>query len=178
MSQPSEPEPQLPDSPAELPPSTEPPRLQMPYEFSPPHLDIIRALSGKMRVVGVFYVLASCLVGMAGLTFLFFSPFIGVLYFILLIPQLLIGIWTIHAAHSFRLIVNTKGRDIPNLMTALTDLRKLYSLMFWLLITALVFVLLAVGIGVFFWTTGIIPGTRESSTFTGLVIGSVKNFSL
>ena len=161
---------QPPDLAPSAAPPDEPARSQPPYEFSPSQDEIVRALAGKMKFVGVFYVLTSCFLCLAGLVCLFFSPLLGVFYLILLIPELLIGIWTIHAAHSFRLVVDTTGRDIPHLMGALTDLRKLYTLMFWLLIAALVFVLLAAAVGVFLWTMGVIPGTNESSTFTSLMI--------
>jgi hypothetical protein len=92
-----------------------------------------------------------------------------VLYLVLLIPELLIGIWTINAAQSFKLVVETKGRDIPHLMAALTALRKLYTIMFWLLIAALALVLLAIATGILLWTLGIIPGTHEASTYTALM---------
>jgi len=122
-----------------------------------------------MKFVGIFYILASCVVGLAGLVALFFSPLIGVLYLVLLIPQLLIGVWTINAAQSFKLVVSTRGRDIPHLMGALTSLRKLYTLMFWLLIATVVLVLLAIAAGILLWTMGVFPGTHETSTYTALM---------
>jgi hypothetical protein len=147
----------------------EQPKAQLPYEFTAAQDDIIRALAGKMKFVGIFYIVASCFMGLAGLVALFFSPPVGVLYLVLLIPELLIGIWTINAAQSFKLVVETKGRDIPHLMAALTALRKLYTIMFWLLIAALALVLLAIAAGILLWTLGIIPGTHEASTYTALM---------
>jgi hypothetical protein len=149
------------------PPEQPPPRP--PYEFTPTQNDVIRGLAGKMKFVGIFYIVASCFVGLAGLVAMFFSPLIGAFYLVLLTPELLIGIWTINAAQSFKLVVDTKGRDIPHLMGALTALRKLYTLMFWLLIAALVLVVLAVAAGILLWTMGIIPGTHDSSTYTALM---------
>jgi uncharacterized membrane protein len=146
------------------------PPPQPPYEFTSAQDDIIRALAGKMKFVGIFYIVASCFVGLAGLISLFFSPLISAFYLVLLTPELLIGIWTINAAQSFKLIVETRGRDIPHLIGALTALRKLYTLMFWLLIVALVLVLLAIAAGVLLWTMGIIPGTREAATYTALML--------
>jgi len=122
-----------------------------------------------MTFVGIFYVVASVLIGLAGLVALFFAPLIGALYIILLTPQLLIGIWTINAANSFKLVVDTRGHDIPHLMNALTSLRKLYTLMFWFLIAALVLIVLAVAAGILLWAMGIIPGTHEGSTYTALM---------
>jgi hypothetical protein len=146
------------------------PKPQPPvYEFTVAQNDVIRTLSRKMKFVGVFYVLASVVVGLAGLISLFFAPIIGVIYMVLLTPELLIGIWTINAASSFRLIVDTRGHDIPHLMHALTSLRKLYTLMFWLLIIVFVLMIIAVAVVIFLWSTGMWPTTAHRSTYTGLV---------
>lgn len=139
------------------------------FEFSPPQDDVIRTLSKRMQFVGTIYVIASMIVGFAGLVALIFAPMVALLYFLLLIPELLVGIWTIHAAHSFRLVVDTPGHDIPHLMKALSSLRKLYTLMFWLLLAALAFMILAIAAGVFMWLSGVIPGTTESPAYTLLV---------
>ncbi len=159
MTQPPAPENQIPATPAPVPPL---------YEFTQAQNDIIRSLSRKMMFVGIFYVIASGLVGIAGLIALFVMPVVGLVYLILLIPELLIGIWTIHAAHSFRLVVDTRGHDIPHLMGALTSLRKLYTLMFWLLVVAVIVMVLAVAAGIILWTMGLIPGTQEASAYTSL----------
>ena len=151
--------------------ATPPPHPPMPiYEFSSMQHDVIRSLSQKMKFVGIFYVLASGIVGLVAIAAMFFSPLVGFLYLIILTPELLIGIWTIHSANSFQMVVETRGRDIPHLMNALTALRKLYTLMFWLLIAALVFMVLAMAVGLYFWTSGWLPGHSGNSTFTGLRI--------
>ncbi len=149
-----------------------PPRQSQPhgFEFTPIQGDVIRSLAKRMNFVGTIYVIASIIVGLAGLVALLFSPLIGVFYFLLLIPELLVGIWTIHAAHSFRQIIDTRGHDIPHLMKALSSLRKLYTLMFWLLIAALAFMILAIAAGVFIWLTGMLPGTSEGSAYTLLTL--------
>jgi hypothetical protein len=139
------------------------------YEFTQAQNDVIRPLSRKMKFVGVFYVLASVIVGLAGLISLFFAPVIGVVYLVLLTPELLIGVWTINAANSFRLIVDTKGHDIPHLMHALTSLRKLYTLMFWLLIITFILIVVAVGVVIFLWSTGMWSVPTQRSSYTGLV---------
>jgi hypothetical protein len=46
----------------------------------------------------------------------------------LLVP-LSLGVWFRRAASSFRQIVQTSGRDVDNLMAALEDLRKSFSLL-------------------------------------------------
>jgi len=44
------------------------------------------------------------------------------------IVQIIIGFWTNKAASAFKQIVATQGNDIENLMGALRELRKLYTL--------------------------------------------------
>jgi hypothetical protein len=119
-----------------------------------------------MKFVGIFYVIASGLIGLGGLIALFIKPLLGVFYLILLTPELLIGIWTINAANSFRLVTDTRGHDIPHLMNALTSLKKLYTLMYWLLIIGLICMVLAIAAAIAFLTMGILP--TGSSTYTSL----------
>jgi uncharacterized membrane protein len=57
---------------------------------------------------------------------------------------LLIGFWTYTAASSFNRIVKTQGNDIENLMNALKELRKLYTLQFWLFIIVLIAIIIAI----------------------------------
>jgi hypothetical protein len=54
----------------------------------------------------------------------------------------LIGTWTRNAGSSFRQIVDSRGKDINNLMDAMGSLRKLYTLQYWLLIVALLLIVL------------------------------------
>ena len=171
MTQPSVIDPQAPSQPPRQEQSQIQPESQpVGYEFTIAQNENIRILSRRMTFVGVFYVIASVLVGLAGLVALFIAPLIGVLYIILLTPQLLIGIWTITAANSFKLVVDTRGHDIPHLMNALTSLRKLYTLMFWLLIVALVFMVVAIAAAIFMWATGMFPVPPETSTYTVLLL--------
>jgi hypothetical protein len=136
------------------------------FEFSAHQYDVIRSLSKRMHFVGTIYLVASIVVGLAGLVALIFAPMIAILYFLLLIPELLVGIWTIHAAHSFRQVVDTTGHDIPHLMKALSSLQRLYTLMFWMLLAALAFVIIAIAAAVFMWLSGLMPGTGEGSVYT------------
>jgi hypothetical protein len=168
MTQPSSPDFTPPPSPARDEFVERVPASHAPYEFTPSQDDIIATLAKKMKFVGVFYLVASAIVALAGFVAFFFSPLVALFYLLMVTPELLIGIWTVHAAHSFKLVVETKGRDIPHLMDALTDLRKLYTLMFWLLLAAFVFVLLVIAAGIFLYTMGIIPGTSDGSTITAM----------
>jgi hypothetical protein len=49
----------------------------------------------------------------------------------------LLGIWTQRASTSFKSIVDTQGKDVSHLIEALEDLKKLYSLQYWLCIITL-----------------------------------------
>jgi hypothetical protein len=139
------------------------------YEFTVMQDELIRALSKKMNFVGYFYIVASALVGLAGLGFMFINAWIGLFYMILLTPELLIGIWTLTAGKSFRLVVDTKGHDIQHLMTALGALRKLYTLMFWILIIGLVFMVLAIVAAIVLISSGMIPMPAESSAVSSML---------
>lgn len=65
------------------------------------------------------------------------------------VTAFLIGYWTLNASKSFLLIVQTKGTDIELLMNAVADMRRLYTLQYWLLIIGLVFLLLFSGLTAF-----------------------------
>jgi hypothetical protein len=139
------------------------------YEFSLMQEEVIRALSKKMKFVAYFYIVASALVGLAGLGFMFVNAWIGLFYMILLTPELLIGIWTLNAGKSFRLIIDTKGQDIPHLMNALNALKKLYTMMFWILIIGLAFMVIAIIAAVVLISTGAIPMPTDGSTISSMM---------
>lgn len=107
------------------------------YEFSQSQNELISDLAAKMRFVSMFLIGLGVLATITGLVTIlrggFSSIISGIVY-------LVIGIWTNKAASSFKMIVETQGNDIENLMGALGELRKLYTLQYWLLIIALVFI--------------------------------------
>jgi hypothetical protein len=139
------------------------------FEFTLMQDEVIRSLSKKMKFVGFFYIIASALVGLAGVGFMFVNAWIGLFYMILLTPELLIGIWTLNAGKSFRLIVDTKGQDVPHLMNALNALRKLYTMMFWILIIGLVFMVLAIVGVIVLISSGMIPMPSDGVTITSML---------
>ncbi len=107
------------------------------YEFDQSQNELILDLSNKMRFVSYFLIAGGVLSGIIGLL----SLNVGVI--IPAVVDILIGVWTLNAASSFKLIVDTQGNDIVNLMGALGELRKLYRLQYWLLIITLVFLAIA-----------------------------------
>jgi len=111
------------------------------YEFSDGQNVVIRELAQKMQfvsylliAVGVLQILTILLGNVAGLI----QGIIGIS----------IGIWTNKAAGAFKQIVQTRGNDISNLMSALRELRKLYTLQYWLWIVGLVFIALGIALAI------------------------------
>ncbi len=106
------------------------------YEFTTTQERLIADLAGKMRFVSYFLIVVGVLQIIPGLSRLVIAEGFGLV--ISGVVQLLIGIWTNRAASSFLQVAQTRGNDIDNLMEALKQLRRLYSLQYWLLIVALV----------------------------------------
>jgi hypothetical protein len=81
---------------------------------------------------------------------------------------LLIGVWTRSAAAEFQKIVNTTGRDISHLMSALSSLHKMYSLLYTLIIVGILAFLLSIGVLLYTRFSGFPsitrPGTQNAST--------------
>jgi hypothetical protein len=115
------------------------------YEFSGSQNELIKNLADKMRFVAYFLIAAGVLAAIGGLVSLRGGGFGGIINGVVYV---LIGVWTNSAASAFRRIVETQGNDIENLMGALGELRKLYTLQYWLLIIALVFIALALVVGI------------------------------
>lgn len=111
------------------------------YEFDQSQNELILDLSQKMLFVGYFFMGLGVLAGIrGGLDFLKPELLVqGVGQVIVGVVQFMIGLWTLKASSSFKLIVNTEGNDIGNLMGSLGQLRKLYGLKYSLLIITLVF---------------------------------------
>jgi hypothetical protein len=107
------------------------------YEFSQSQNELILDLATKMRFVAYFSVAFGVLSVIGGL--IEFDVTILIQGTIAII----IGIWTVKAASSFKKIVDTTHNDIENLMGALGELRKLYGLQYWLLIMGLIFIAVA-----------------------------------
>ena len=105
------------------------------YEFDSKQNRVIEELARAMQwiatplqLVGFLYGLAAVLsfvhaIGHAEAAFGAVWAFLGGLFFLGL------GGWTRKAAQSFQRVVTTSGTDIDNLMDALDDLRKAFSLL-------------------------------------------------
>ena len=130
------------------------------YEFSSEQNEIIQSLAKKMRFIGgvliamamiyfaaaIFPFTRAAIPGWYGIGSICAHSIAGVLY-------LALGIFTTKAASSFRLIVQTQGNDINNLMDALAYLLKNYRIQYWVIITAMVMLVAALGIVIFMYTS-------------------------
>jgi hypothetical protein len=124
-------------------PATPPPAVKSDgYEFSSEQDVLIAALASKMKFVGLFALGLGVVAIIYGA--LRRDPGVivsGALYGV-------IGLWTERSAVSFRHIATTHGHDIGHLMHALRDLRRLYTLQYWVCLISLVAMLIVLGASV------------------------------
>ncbi|MGL4498679.1 MAG: hypothetical protein ACRCU2_06410 [Planktothrix sp.] len=109
------------------------------YEFNESQNQLILDLSKKMMFVSYFLIVSGVLGAISGVIMVLNGGFGGLVQGVIL---LVTGIWTINSAKAFQLIVNTQGNDIENLMGALGQLRKLYTLQYWLFLIAVIFMVI------------------------------------
>jgi hypothetical protein len=105
------------------------------YEFSESQNELIRDLSGKMNVYSIIMLVVGALALIVGVIQIAKG---GILSAIQGLTTGVIGFLTLQAANSFKRIVETEGNDIENLMGALGELRKLYTLQIVLIILGFV----------------------------------------
>ncbi|MCP3963972.1 MAG: hypothetical protein GY719_39570 [bacterium] len=115
------------------------------YEFTPEQNELIADLARKMLTVGVFLYLIG---GGAAVGFLWsaWSARMDAALGLILLAAfcLAVATWTVMAGRSFRKIVDTEGHDIPHTMAALAQLRRFYTLHFWLIVLYLILIALAI----------------------------------
>ena len=115
------------------------------YEFTAEQNELIADLARKMLGVGIFLYLIGALAGVGCLASVWSSRVdAAVVLVFAAIFFLAIATWTVAAARSFRRIVATEGHDIPHTMAALAQLRRFYTLHFWLILAYLVLIVLAI----------------------------------
>jgi len=131
------------------------------YEFDSRQNEIIARLSRAMLWVGAPLLVVGLIYGLAGVVSVIQAIVAGPASAALAGAWTLLaaaffcalGIWTRNAAHSFHRIVATTGRDIDNLMDALGNLGKLYSLLSLLVKIYIVLIFVGLIITLVFWTT-------------------------
>lgn len=124
------------------------------YEFNQSQNELIADLANKMRFVAYFSIITGIITIISG----FASIRVGSINPILIIQgivPLLVGFWTIKASSFFKSIVETQGSDIVNLMGALSELRNLYGLQYWLLIISLIFIAIALIVSIILGVTAV-----------------------
>ena len=128
------------------------------YEFSEIQNGVIGDLARKMRFVGMMGMIVGVLLTLGGL-----SPYVtanasgggaSAANVIMGGASVVIGAWTRTAGGAFRTIVHTEGHDIANLMHALSELRRVYTLQRILLIVVMLLLVLAVQLYILFVAGG------------------------
>jgi hypothetical protein len=114
------------------------------YEFTREQNAVIRDLARKMHGVGIFMLVLGAL-SLVG----FVAGFLGsktpsLAWFPIAVFLQVIGLWTVRAGREFRQVAATEGQDIQHLMTALAELKKFYTLHFWLFVVYLVLIVLTI----------------------------------
>ncbi len=110
---------------------TAPPRTAAEYEFNPEQNAVIRELAGVMNVAGLV------LMALAIVTILYAGAFIAgvgrdptpLVFAAFCAPMVIAGFWVRGAAEPLLKIVDTEGKDITHLMSALSELRRIFSLL-------------------------------------------------
>ena len=95
------------------------------YEFSAEQNTVVGNLAGKMKIVGIIMLVMGALTSLSGILGDKSNILVGLL-------NAAVGIFTMNAAKSFQLIVDTQGSDMTNLMNAFSQLIKLYAVQLWL----------------------------------------------
>ncbi len=115
------------------------------YEFTAEQNQLIADLARKMKGVGIFMAVIGAVALIGCLTSaLRARPDLAVVSALAAAFLLAVAIWTLQAGREFRRIVDTQGSDIPHTMNALAQLRRFYTLHFWLIIVYLVLIVLAI----------------------------------
>ena len=115
------------------------------YEFNAEQNELIADLARKMKTVGIFMAAIGALTAIGCLTSAMRAR-LDLAIALALAAAFLIAVatWTLMAGREFRRIVDTRGNDIPHTMNALAQLRRFYTLHFWLIIVYLVLIVLAI----------------------------------
>lgn len=112
------------------------------YEFQRHEEDILRDLAGAMRFVGVSFIVIAVLLGVFGALKIPSDATEGSTNLAQAVLSLLLGTWTYRAAQSFKLVIETEGNDIANLMNALFQLKRIYVFQKWALVVSVAFIVL------------------------------------
>lgn len=111
------------------------------YEFDSAQNQLLSKLGGRMKWVARFMVALSVVMVIGGIAALGDGAAGPITQAFL---TFILALWTRRAAAAFESMAETEGSDISSLMYALTQLRKLYTLQFWVMLVAIVLVTIGV----------------------------------
>lgn len=125
--------------------------MEKQYEFDENQNSVVEGLSYKMRGVGIFLIVVSLFMVVAAALAIYFSASKAAYADALIgLVGMLVGFWMLRASRFFKAIVDTQGNDITNLIDALWELRKFFTIVYWVLAIGLLLVLVKVGF-ILFW---------------------------
>jgi hypothetical protein len=123
------------------------------YEFDSRQSEVVSDLASGLRVVGLLLVILGILY-LLGLFALIAQTIqdrqalgSAILVGVSALIALSLGVWFRRSAWSFQRIVETAGRDIDHLITALDELRKSFSLLRTIIVIYAVLILLGLIVG-------------------------------
>ena len=121
------------------------------FEFGPEHGRLIADLGSKMHFVGLLVIVLGVLALLGGLLALPSDGLTGgtVVAGLSALFLAAVGFWSMRSGREFLLVARTEGADIPHLMRALENLRKLFSLQYTLAWIALLLLVVAIVFGFF-----------------------------
>jgi hypothetical protein len=118
------------------------------FEFTAAQNETIRVLAHRMKWVAVFQIVSGIGLAIGGIAS-FANAQEGFALILTAVLFVVIGIYTYSASKSFLEIVETTGADITHLMEAVSSLKSLYNIQFWLIIAYLVIIGIIVLIAIF-----------------------------
>lgn len=119
-----------------------------PFEFGESEELILSGLASKMRFVGLFILGIGLFVFAYGVVRMvdaraFQGGEVGYIFAGLL--DFVVGIWTFGSGSEFKKIADSPHKDTELLMQGLENLLRLYTLVYWLCLLAILFTLIQVG---------------------------------
>jgi hypothetical protein len=122
------------------------------FEFGPEHGTLIGDLGSKMHFVGLLTVILGVIALLSGLLNRPKGEGITGASIVAVLSALFlgaVGVWLMRSGREFLLVSRTEGADIPHLMRALENLRRLFALQYNLAWFGLFLLVLAIIFGVF-----------------------------
>ncbi|MEW4569801.1 hypothetical protein AB1L88_18205 [Tautonia sp. JC769] len=129
-----------------------PPSDREPFEFRPDHGHLIADLGSKLHFVGILTIVLGGIALLSGLlnrppgTLLSGGTLVAAFSALFLVA---IGFWSMRSGREFLLVAQTEGADIPHLIRALENLRRLVSLQYNLAWFGLLLLVLLIVFGFF-----------------------------